>query len=379
MTNIVNLSDQTLSKDQLDALSKGLKFCPTPGAPDPGESVEDLNRLHRRVRQIAFFENPEFANDHDDTGDLQSQTQNLDSLSPFKHRKFKLPSSGRGPPAPPNVEAMVKSNETDFIKRRAFTNPSSTNFSPKERKAITELRNNPSIVIKPADKGGAVVILSRSDYLREGFNQLSQTEYYQLLDTDITETHRTIVQNAIEDMFQNGEIDETVKAYLTDKHCRTAKFYLLPKIHKNINPPPGRPIMSANGCPTEKISAFVDHFINPFCPLIKSYVKDSTHFLRIIHDLGNIPTEALLVTMDVSSLYTNIDIQPGMEAVEQTLNKHRTNPSVKPTNESLMGLLKLVLTKNNFQFNGLNYLQIKGVSMGSKVSPSLAILYMGIF
>ena len=45
MTNTVNLYDQTLSKDQLDALSKGLKFCPTPGAPDPGESVEDQHKI----------------------------------------------------------------------------------------------------------------------------------------------------------------------------------------------------------------------------------------------------------------------------------------------------------------------------------------------
>ena len=38
IVKLVNLSDLTLTKDQIQVLSKGLKFCPTPGAPDPGVS-----------------------------------------------------------------------------------------------------------------------------------------------------------------------------------------------------------------------------------------------------------------------------------------------------------------------------------------------------
>ena len=83
----------------------------------------------------------------------------------------------------------------------------------------------------------------------------------------------------MEDLFQNGEIDETVKAYLLKDTGRTARLYFLPKIHKGIKPPPGRPVVAANGAPTEKISQFVDHFVNPFCPKIRSFVKDTTHFL----------------------------------------------------------------------------------------------------
>ena len=377
--NIVNLSDYTPDSDELAALSKGLKFCPTPGLSDPGESVEDMTRLHRRVRQIAYFENPEFANSQDDTVSADYLSPNINSTEPFKHRKFKLPSSGRGPPAPPTVEAMVRCNETDFINRQASTKPSKLNFSPKEKRAITKLRENPNIVIKPADKGGAIVILNRSDYLKEGFRQLSNTEFYTQLDHNPTDQYRTQVQNAIEDMYQNGEIDETVKDYLTDHQCKTSNFYMLPKIHKSIRPPPGRPILSANGSPTEKISAFVDHFINQYCPLVKSFVKDTTHFLQILNNLGPIPGDALLVTLDVSSLYTNIDSKAGLNVIKNLLNSERTRPDVAPTNRSLLGLLNLVLHRNNFQFNNINYLQIKGVSMVSKVSPSFAILYMGWF
>jgi hypothetical protein len=82
-------------------------------------------------------------------------------------------------------------------------------------------------------------------------------------------------------MFSDGELDFTVVNYLHDKECKTANFYMLPKIHKGVNPPPGRPIISANGCPTEKISKLVDHFLKPLSIVQKIYVKDSAHCLNV--------------------------------------------------------------------------------------------------
>ena len=39
---------------------------------------------------------------------------------------------------------------------------------------------------------------------------------------------------------------------------------------------------------------------------IPSYIKDTTDFLYKIQSLGQLPDDTLLVTLDVSSLYTNI-------------------------------------------------------------------------
>ena len=86
---------------------------------------------------------------------------------------------------------------------------------------------------------------------------------------------------------------------------RTANFYLLPKIHKGKVPPPGRPIVSANDCPTERISQLVDHFIQPLLPKLDSYIRDSGHFLWILDNL-TLPPNVILCTLDVTSLYTNI-------------------------------------------------------------------------
>ena len=50
-----------------------------------------------------------------------------------------------------------------------------------------ELRKNPEIVIKKADKGSAVVIMNTTDYLREGYRQLSDPNFYTKIREDPTE------------------------------------------------------------------------------------------------------------------------------------------------------------------------------------------------
>ena len=120
---IVNLSKRVLTKDEVSILLKGLKFCPTPNFPDPGELKGDLDRLHKRLRQIAHYDNPEnlnLTNTQPDTGvhTVNLDPNNLNSLAPFQHRKFKKPSKGKGPPGPLNLEAMILSNERGLIEQK---------------------------------------------------------------------------------------------------------------------------------------------------------------------------------------------------------------------------------------------------------------------
>lgn len=72
---------------------------------------------------------------------------------------------------------LVKSRQT----------PRNYNISVLERNALKELQPNPKIIIKPADKGGSIVILNATDYVREAIRQLSNTAFYRLLSGDPTE------------------------------------------------------------------------------------------------------------------------------------------------------------------------------------------------
>ena len=122
-------------------------------------------------------------------------------------------------------------------------------------------------------------------------------------------------------------------------------FYLLPKIHKPNNP--GRPIVNSIGSVTEKISAFVDEHLRKFTPRIPSYVKDITHFINITKNIQLDP-EDLLVTIDVSSLYTKIPYTEGISAINKMMEETGTDTLLEMV---ISNLTHQVLTKNYFQFN----------------------------
>ena len=61
--SVVNLSNFQLNESHISLLQRGLKFCPTPSAPDAGQLRQDMDRLHTRMRQIAFFNNLKNNND----------------------------------------------------------------------------------------------------------------------------------------------------------------------------------------------------------------------------------------------------------------------------------------------------------------------------
>ena len=161
-------------------------------------------------------------------------------------------------------------------------------------------------------------------------------------------------------------------AYLIVDQPKAGRFYLLPKIHKAGNP--GRPIVSANGHPTEKISEFVDLHLQSHVQTLPSYLQDTTDFLKKQEALGPIPSDALLVSMDVTSLYTNILHSDGIKACEEAWDERDIKD---PPTQTLVKLLTLVLKCNNFEFNGQHYLQVQGTAMGTKMAPAYANIFMG--
>ena len=116
--------------------------------------------------------------------------------------------------------------------------------------------------------------------------------------------------------------------------------------------------------------------MQPFAKSLKSYVQDTTDFINKIETVSkNLPQKAILVTMDVKSLYTNIPNREGITAVKSFLD----TSAIKHLTPVITIFLRLILTLNNFIFNDTNFLQTNGVSMGTKCAPSYANLFMGKF
>ena len=280
---------------------------------------------------------------------------------------------------PNNIHHTVETFLESFSKSindsiRTQQPKSAKNLTKEETKALENLMKRDDIIICNADKGGAVVIIDVKDYIQEAMRQLNDSMFYEKVSNNPTKLHTELVNHAIEKLKREGKLNEKLADGLKVEDPRTPLFYLLPKVHKPNNP--GRPVVSSINCHTSKISEFVDYHLQPFVQSLKSYIKDTTDFLNKLKlHTTNLPKKAILVTMDVKSLYTNIPNREGIKSVVDRIK----DSDIRTLTTVISTFLWLILTLNNFEFNDNHYLQVSGVSMGTKCAPSYANLFMGYF
>ena len=114
--------------------------------------------------------------------------------------------------------------------------------------------------------------------------------------------------------------------------------------------------------------------MSPLVKKLPSYIKDTKHTLQIFENISFQGQHRFTFTMDVKPLYTVIPHQDGLEALRFFFNQ-RTNQETTTT--TLVRLAELVLTFNNFSFDGEHYQQISGVAKGTKMRPNHANLFVG--
>lgn len=252
------------------------------------------------------------------------------------------------------------------------------NLSKDEQCAIQELAKDSEIIIKPADKGGAIVIMNSTDYITEAYRQLNDETFYRKLNTDPTIDFKNIIVELTSQALEQNWITKDEFNYLNKQHPVTPVFYMVPKIHKSLINPKGRPIVASIESLLEPLSNFVDFFIKPFVQKLPAYIQDSTDVINKISELQDLPTDTILATFDVESLYTNISHERGIIALEYYLQNRSVDET--PPNTFICDLASSILRLNFFAFHqGEYYLQIKGTSMGSNFAPSYANLYVGFF
>lgn len=86
-----------------------------------------------------------------------------------------------------------------------------------------------------------------------------------------------------------------------------------------------------------------------------------------------VPKNAFLFTIDIDSLYTNINTEMGLRAVS---NIFRRYPDAARPDTEILRLLEICLINNDFQFDSKAYLQMEGTAMGQRYAPPYANIYM---
>ena len=297
---MINLSKINFTRAEYKLLGYNLNFIPTPNSINKTDLLRDIKQFDRRIKL------------HDNFGDTPMQKLIFKSTSTW---------------VPKDTHHTVQTFLEDFSRKvetelktgtpRAGKNK---NLSKEELEAMNNLKSMDNVIITKADKGGAIVVQVVQNYIKEADRQLRDESFYKKVTKNPTSEHAALVSNAIDGLKHRKLIDEKTAEGLKPTNPSTPKLYLLPKIHKKDNP--GRPVVSSVGCHTEKISAFVDFYLQPMNKELESYVQDTT-------DLNT--------------------------------------------------FLTLILTLNNFIFNDEHYVQINGCSMGTKCAPPMqACIWAGL-
>lgn len=359
--SIVNLSETfILTETQKQLLKKGLSFVPTPPSVKNFRQAlrTDLTAYHRRLKLHAHFD------PHTNTNPIPFQLKSTWEPDPES--------------LPEDLIHLIQMDQQTL--GNLSPHPEHSNLSEAEKQALKELQENTSIILKPADKGSAVVILDRKQYIEEAQRQLQDTNYYIPLTEPIHENTALQIKTILDTMTRTGLISKKQHTYLKGKNPpRRRLFYLLPKIHKPpenwpvpFKIPPGRPIVSDCDSESYRIAEFIDFYLNPLSTQHNSYIKDTYDFIEKARN-QMVEQSSLIFSMDVENLYTNIETNRGMEAVKAKMEKY---PDSSRPDSHILQLLHLSLTKNDFDFDGKHYLQIKGTAMGKKFAPAYADIYM---
>ena len=213
---------------------------------------------------------------------------------------------------------------------------------------------------------------------------------YRKVDNNCDKTVMTQLNKHVQTYKKHLTIKE--QDYITNFKWQSSNFYVLPKIHKSneikreteqsstffieINSPmdlKGQPIIAGCSSPTHRLSDLLDKLLSPIAKKVQTYVKDDWDFLhRLPKHLEY--EKVTMYSVDITSLYTSINNDLGVEAISYWLNQHRNLIPDRFSDQFIIESLKFVLENNNFMFDNEYYKQEDGTAMGTKVAPAYACL-----
>ena len=272
-----------LTDTKINVLEKGLDFAAIQKKMNEPELRSDFNEFCRRMRLKWNF---------------RDESENFSKVSVFNPKsRWQLPQGDSC------FEAFLSQVENEL-----FELPEADikycNLSWEEWNAITSLADDRNIIVKKADRGSFIIILSRNNYLTEAEKQLSDTKVYQEVSNNenILSKLAEINNKMFSNLEKAGCITEKQLKYLSYEYRKATnigKSYFLFQSHKRLHNVPGRPIISNWGKTSEKCSEFLDYNFKPSMQKGWLYIIDSSDFIKRTRNLGSIGDNAILVTTDV--------------------------------------------------------------------------------
>ena len=372
-TKVINLSNIPLSSNEINVLYIGLSFMPPPKGNIPKLEAHIFDFI-RKLRLTYHFRDSAY---HDES--ILKPTSNF-TPKPNENQE---------------LEKICKTlMETEIKMKKTTDNISSLRNG---LNSLIKRTTENEIVIKPADKGSIITVMSPEFYLNMCESHLRNEEYYECIqDNDPSPLLKNRII-AYAKKYKNLLTENEYKT-LTQKTYKISNFYMLPKLHKSkelnnmaknseyinvdkILTIEGRPIVAGPCYHTSVVSQILHVIMEPTLSFIKHILKDSFDFIDRIDTQCTVNT--ILSTCDIKSLYTNIKHDVFYKAIEYWIDKfHDDIPLLSRfTKAFILEGLNIILKFNYFYINKNFFHQIKGTAMGTifaVVGSNLTVTYFEV-
>ena len=207
------------------------------------------------------------------------------------------------------------------------------NITKQEKEAIKTLREDSSWVVLTADKGVAMVVMDKSQYIEKCMALLNDTKVYKPCKDTTKKLHRDVQESLRKLNREHGSsrLYDWSKIHYnwllpTGNSSPAPRFYGSPKIHKANCPM--HPIVSACGMATYQLAKFLTKILQRYTGITPSFVKDSKSFSDHLKSV-KINGEEELVSFDIYALFTSIPVPTALDVINRLFTEHMRTQKLK--------------------------------------------------
>ena len=281
---IHNLSSVALTPEELQLLSKGLSFAPTPSIPRNKMYIQTLNYydLYARSLRTRYVNAVKYYAPTPQPEKVETTT----TSKIYRRLKF-LPRDSRKTATQEfsgiqKVEyyiELTKNNLNDELSM--ITKPPNHNITSTDKETIQKFNHlTDKVIIKPADKNLGIVLMDTDDYIGQCISHLSDTNTYRLATNyPRSDIKKQVMNTVIRFKPQIHQYNWKLYNFLLSEpdHSRIPQFYGIPKIHKKFTRiPPVRPIVSQCNSVLTPTAKFIDHVLQPLAQSYPDYLHNSS-------------------------------------------------------------------------------------------------------
>jgi hypothetical protein len=276
------------------------------------------------------------------------------------------------------IESYINITKNRLESELLINTNKNMNIHPTFTMCLKALKSASSrIKILRADKNLGLVVLLRKDYENLGIDHLWNTKVYKGLNAlpNPISAYRELMSLLINFGFKE---DSRVFKYimqLNENKVKWGSLYFLVKVHKDVKPPPLRPICSQLSSVTYYASKYLSLVLMPIVrKYVPTFIDDPLTLINLIHTV-KFDKPVSLAGADIENLYPSIQLEDCLLKVEEFILQYNDGSICV---SFVLKLLKFVLENNYFSWEKLFFHQITGIAMGTPCAVVVSIIYVHI-